>query len=533
MLEIMRNQAQSWLAKLILGGIALSFGLWGIGDYFTGSRVAYVAEVDGKPISNLSFSQTYERQLNSYRAMLGQQFSKALIKQLGVKDNTLQTMINRQLMLDEASRMGLVTSDTTLLSYVQNNPTFQQAGRFDPQRYHTFTRNMGFATTRDYEDDTRVNLMIDALQKAIVDSAQVNNEEVRAQFELEFAQRTIAAVMIDPKNLIKNIKIDKAAAQAWYDGHKQDYRSKLQVKIDAVEINPVELAKDIRIDEADIAAAYETRKANWTAKGVTQPLSEVHDELLKTLTIEKARDEAYELSQDLDNALGMEDSLQAAANSLNLTVYKTGPIDVAKARTDTLLGSDENLIKQAFTAKPGDSIDIIELDDGRFVAIESLQRIEPHPQAFKDVRTEVYADARNAAATNKAREIAKTLLANTNKLTPDVMAQKGGYAKFLSKPVRRNGLGDEATWLTPAIINAAFSTGEKEWASKAIQTSHGLALVYVTKAIPGDDKIFTKQKAVIALKATKAKGAVRFARWIATVRDRHDIVIYNKVLEKI
>jgi len=31
----------------------------------------------------------------------------------------------------------------------------------------------------------------------------------------------------------------------------------------------------------------------------------------------------------------------------------------------------------------------------------------------------------------------------------------------------------------------------------------------------------------------KAKGAVRFARWISTVRDRHDIVIHSKVLEKI
>ncbi|MBL4759979.1 MAG: peptidylprolyl isomerase [Mariprofundaceae bacterium] len=529
----MRNQAQSWLAKLILGGIALSFGLWGIGDYFTGSRVAYVAEVDGKPISDQSFSQTYERQLNSYRAMLGQQFSKTLVEQLGVKDNTLQTMINRQLMLDEASRMGLVASDTALLAYVQNNPTFQQAGSFDPQRYHTFTRNMGFATTRDYEDDTRVNLMIDALQKAIVDSAQVNDAEIRGQFEREFAQRTIAAVFIEPKDLIKNIKIDDAAARAWYDSHTQNYRSKLQVKINAVEINPIDLAKDIRIDEADISAAYEAHKANWTKDGITKPLSDVRDELLTTLRAEKARDEAYELSQDLDNALGMEDSLQAAANSLNLTVYKIDAIDIAKARINKLLGSDQNLIKQAFTAIPGDNIDIIELDDGRFIAIEALQRIEPAPLAFKDVSTEVYADARNAAAIDKASEIAKTLLANTSKLTPDAMAQKGGYAKFLSKPVRRSGIGDDATWLTASIIDTAFRTGVKQWAGKAVATSRGLALVYVTKEIAGDDAVFAKQKDAIALEAAKAKGAVRFARWISTVRDRHDIVIHNNVLEQI
>lgn len=533
MLETMRNQAQSWIAKVILGGIALSFGLWGVGDYFTGSRVAYVAEVDGKPISDLSFSQTYERQLNSYRAMLGQQFSKTLVEQLGVKDNTLQTMINRQLMLDEAARMGLVASDATLLSYVQNNPTFQQAGVFDPQRYHTFTRNMGFSTPRDYEADTRVNLMIDALQKAIMDSAQVSETEIRAQFEREFAQRTIAAVMIDPTALVDDIKVDEKTARDWYDSHIKNYYSKLKVKVHAVEINPVELAKDIRVDEEEVLAAYEARKAAWTVDGITKPLSEVHDELLQMLSLEKARDEVYELSQALDNALGMEDSLKAAADSLNLAVYETDAIDSAQVLTDTLLGSDPSLLKLAFSTIPGDSIDIIELDDGRFVALESLQRIEPAAQAFQDVRVEVYENARNAAANDKAIALAKTLIADAEGESPDDVAQKGGYAKFLSKPVRRNGEGDDASWLSAGIIDAAFSTGTKQWASKAVATSRGMALIYVAEAIAGDDASFEEQKESIALQTVKAKGAVRFARWISTVRDRHDIVIHSKVLEKI
>ena len=530
MLEIMRNQAQSWIAKIILGGIALSFGLWGIGDYFMGSRVAYVAEVDGQPITDTAFVQTYERQLNNYRSLLGAQFSKALVEQMGVKNTTLQTMINRQLMLDEASRMGLVAADAALLAYVQGNPSFQEAGVFNPQRYHALTRNMGFRTTRDYEDDTRVNLMIDALQKAIIDSAQVSDEEIRAQFEREFAQRTIAAVMIVPQNLVKDIKIDDATARAWYDAHKQNYQSKLKVKINAVEIDPKTLAKDLRIDEEDIAAAYEARKSNWTVDGKTKPLSEVHDELMQDMIMEKARDEAYELSQDLDNALGMEDSLQAAAASLSLPVYETGLIDINQALADKLLGSDNTLRNQAFTGMPGDSISILELNDGRFVAIETLKRIEPEVLPFKDVTTIVYENARNKAAIDKAKQIAKDLLEHADSMTPDMMAQKGGYAKFLSKPVRRNGIGDDATWLTPSIVTAAFRTADQHWANQAVATSRGLALVYVAKTIAGDDATFEKQKDAIRLEAAKAKGAVRFARWMATVRDRHDIVVHNNVL---
>ena len=530
MLEAMRNQAQSWLAKVILGGIALSFGLWGIGDYFMGSHVSYVAEVDGQPITDSAFNRAYEQQINNYRAMLGAQFSKSMVEQLGLKDDTLQTMINRQLMLAEANKMNLVASDAVLTSYVQGNPAFQQAGNFDPQRYHILTRNMGFQTTRDYEAETRGNLRIDALQKAIIDSAQVSEQEVRAQFEREFEQRKLAAVIIDPSDLVKDVVVDDTAAHAWYDAHRQSYQSKLKVKIQAAVINPDDFAKDLQVDEDEIASAYETRKINWTHDGVTQPLSEVRDELRSTLLTEKSREEAYNLSQDLDNALGMEDSLTAAAEQVGLTVYSSDAVDSSSALADTLLGSDPALRQKAFTAGVDDAVEIMELDDGRFVAMAVVDRIEPTTQAFADVASRVYDDARADAADKKAEQVASELLAGMGDKKPDAVSQAGGYAKYLSKPVRQNGEGDDSAWLTSAMIDTAFKTPEQQWANKAVATSRGLALIFVEKITPGDEKTFAEQKDALTLEAKKAKGSVRFARWMASVRDRHDIKVHQKIL---
>jgi len=171
MLENMRNHAQSWLAKLILGGVALSFVLWGVGDYFMGSRVQTIAEVDGNPISDSAFYLAYERQVNNYRAALGKSFSKKAMESMGVKQITLQTLINRHLMLDEADSMGLVAPKSVLLSRVRSNPAFLSAGNFDPRRYEILTRNMGFRTPADYETNLRLDMMVDALQKAITNSA--------------------------------------------------------------------------------------------------------------------------------------------------------------------------------------------------------------------------------------------------------------------------------------------------------------------------------------------------------------------------
>jgi len=201
MLENMRNHAQSWLAKLILGGVALSFVLWGVGDYFMGSRVQTIAKVDGNPISDSAFYQAYERQLNTYRAILGKQFSKKAMESIGLKQSTLQILINRHLMLDEAANMGLVAPKTVLLAHVRANPTFQSVGNFDPRRYEILTRNMGFRTPADYEANLRLDMMVNALQKAVMQSATVTDEEVRERFENEYEKRELAALIVRPSDI--------------------------------------------------------------------------------------------------------------------------------------------------------------------------------------------------------------------------------------------------------------------------------------------------------------------------------------------
>ncbi len=635
MLESMRNQAQSWIAKVILGGIALSFGLWGIGDYFMGSRVEAVAEVDGKPVTDVEFRQAFERQVNGYRAMMGRNLSKEMIAQLGLKDDTLQTLINRRLLAEEAVKLGLVIPETVLVSTVQSDPSFQSAGQFNPQTYRIVTRNMGFRSTRDYESEMRLNLMVDALQKAISGSARVSDEELRARFDEQYEQRVVAAVLIDPASF-KDVEISDEEARQWYENHKDAYRSPERVQANLVLIDPAELKNNIEISEAAVQQAYESKKADFVTpeerharqivvrvgglgeeadwnkaekkiraaqqrlnkgedfaavaadvsddisasdggdlgfvaagmlppaadtalfamkegeiskviKGENawyilkleaikpagqRPLAEVHDELLEQLRLEKARDEAWNLSQDLDDALGREDSLQAAAQAVDLKLVALEPLSRDEALANPLLGNSEKLRKLLFRTQPGDVIHIEELDDGRFVAVEVSRRIAPEVRDYRDVVASVYDDARADKASRKAHELAEQLL-QQHDATPDELAQQAGQGKFISKPVRRNGQGDDASWLTPDVVSAAFAGEKGHWLPEAVDTSRGVALVYVEDVIPASDEEFAKQKDNLRQQELRNKGAVRFARWLATMRDEHDIEVHQAVLDRI
>ena len=627
MLESMRNQAQSWLAKVILTGIALSFVLWGVGDYFFGAKVQPVASVNGKPVSSTEFYRAYERQMNAYRSMLGKQFSKELVNSLNVKGNTLQTIINRRIILDEAHKLGLAAPESVLLSTVRSNPSFQSAGVFDPKRYQILTRNMGFGSEQDYESDLRLNIMVDALQKTIVDSVQVSDSEIRDRFNHDFEQRVLAAIVVDPASQMDKIHITDAQAKAWYEAHKSNYKSPLRIKVNAVEINPRVLAQEMSVDAAEVQAAYDSRKAEfaepeqrhashilikvaksgdstalqtarkkieavqarlkagerfadlakevsedaanakkggdlgWFKAGVmaaefdqavfsmdkdtvsdiveTQfgfhlihltgirpahqlPFDAVKDKIESELAQTRANDEAYKLSQDLDDALGMEDSLKAAATSLDLKVFSSEMISRDEAEVTPLL-TDPEIRAKAFATLPGQAVEINETGDGRFIAIEVVDRQEPDVLPMAKVLRKVKADAKLDAANNQARELADTIRASKDK-SLDQLAQQYGQAKYISKPVRNNGSGDNASWLNRTILDQASTIAAGTWLNSSISVPQGYAAVRVEKVIAPSDDEFNKQKANITKQVVKAKGAVRFARWLSSVRERYEIV---------
>ncbi len=636
MLESMRNHAQSWIAKVILGGIVLSFALWGVGDYFTGSQVEYVAEVDGKPITDGIFSQTYERQLNAYRARLGKIFSRKMAEERGLKETTIQTLINRRLMLEEAQKLGLVAPEAALMATLQSNPVFQSPDGFDLNRYKVITRNMGYRTTRDYEDEQRLNLMVNALQQAILASAYVNDRDIKENFNREFEQRVLSAIIVDPAAIGKKIKISDTQARAYFESHQQKYRSPLRVKLTAVEISPETFAADMAIEAADVENVYNERIAEFTtpeqrrarhilinvgsdeasqkaalkkanaikarldagedfvavakevsddsitaskggdlgffARGVmlpefdkvvfgsavgkisdplkTQygyhlvkveaikpagetPLKEVYGKIANDIRKAKATEEAYKISQDLDNALGMEDSLQAAAATMDLKAIDIGPVSEDEALGNELLGSDAALRVKAFSALPGDIVEIQELDDGRFVALEISERIEPDTLSFADAAARVYEDARIAQAEEEAMKIAKEIAVKAAGTPMETLAQKYGQPLYISKPVRSNGIGDESDWLTPTLLARAFKGASKSVLSNPVDVSKGFAVVRIKEIISPAESEFEAQKETMRQEVERSKGAVRFARWMATIRDNHEIIIHRNVLERL
>jgi peptidyl-prolyl cis-trans isomerase D len=182
---------------------------------------------------------------------------------------------------------------------------------------------------------------------------------------------------------------------------------------------------------------------------------------------------------------------------------------------------------------PGEIVEIQELDDGRFVALEIKERIEPDTLSFAEAAARVYEDARIAQAEAEAIEVAEEIVAKAAETPMEKLAQQYGQPLYISKPVRNNGIGDESDWLTPTLLAQAFKGASKSVLSSPVAVSRGFAVVQVKDIISPSESVFESQKASMRQEVEKSKGAVRFARWMATVRDNHEIIVHRNILERL
>ena len=58
MIQWMHALSKSWVATLLMGGLMLSFVVWGIADVFTGASSVNVATVGSAEISQNDFQRT-------------------------------------------------------------------------------------------------------------------------------------------------------------------------------------------------------------------------------------------------------------------------------------------------------------------------------------------------------------------------------------------------------------------------------------------------------------------------------------------
>jgi len=197
MIQWMHGLSKSFLATLMMGVLALSFVVWGVGDIFTGATRTAVASVGGVNIEMADFQRTYRNFLRQQgERMGGMEITPEMARSMGMGQTALQQMIDRTALDNYVAAQGFTASDADVAQAVRSIEGFRGAsGQFD---YMTFQRALQVAgyTEDQFMREVRADLARNQLTAGVEIFFGVPGEYTMALYQYVNEKRAADYVLV-------------------------------------------------------------------------------------------------------------------------------------------------------------------------------------------------------------------------------------------------------------------------------------------------------------------------------------------------
>jgi peptidyl-prolyl cis-trans isomerase D len=404
MLHFVRRHARSWVVWIFVAIIIGVFTFWGVSAVVEGpSSQSVVAMVGEHPIERLELQRAEMNLVEAYRNMYKERFTPEVKASLNLRQQALDGLIDRMVLIDRARELGLGISDQQLLDTILDNPSFQREGRFDKELYLRVLR-YARQTPADYESGRRDDLLVQQIQGLITDGVSVSDEEIREDIVGQGERTKVAFVKFKASDETTKFDVTDDDLKAYYEKNKTRYAEPERIRIEFVSYPTDRFQEGIAIDDAAITEYYEANKE----KSFQQPFEVRARHILRRVD-EKADEAMKKAARDLLEGLrkrlvdeGADFAKLAQENSED-----TGSKDAggelgffAKGRMV------EPFEKAAFALKPGETSQVVETPYGfHLIQVEEIheERVKP----LEEVRGEIEEKLRNEKARAAAGEAEK------------------------------------------------------------------------------------------------------------------------------
>lgn len=468
-----------WVSTIAFVGAG--FVGWGAYD-FNKSRATSVAKVGDIDITIQKFQSGYSRLYSFYANSLGRDISDEEAEQMGLKEATLNSLIQESLLLNYASELGLSANNDEIVAELVATPSFQTNGAFDVKQYESVLKSLR-TNPSAYEVELKDKLVLAKLFKAFNLSAnELDTELVAANTLLndEISAKIITASVPAPSE--DELKANwKKSKDLYLTSQKYELLGYF-----------IPVSKDTASDEK-LKAFYEENRGDY------------RDGEDKIMSFENAKS-AVEADYALKSAkrAALEEYVKIKKDESNATATS---ISVSSEDSKNL-NIDE--IKKA---KIGEVLKPMEAENG-FMVVKVENIIKPQPKSFEEAKEQVKASILVLANKKALEESAKAALSD-----------KKGFnlsAKISKTDSEILGLSAENS---AALINKIFSSSAKD----GYIVFSNLAVVYeIKKQNLLDDEKFSTFKTALSSNAAALKNSQLENGLLSSLAKKYKIEKYYK-----
>ncbi len=262
MFDFIRSH-QRLMQLLLLVLIVPSFVFFGVSGYERMSQQSQsVAKVDGQPITQGELDSAQREQVARMRQTYGATLDAALFDTPDAKAQTLDGLITQRVLLVQARRASLGTSDRKLQETIMAIPALQVDGRFNQDRYEALLAQQGM-TPAIFEARMREDLALQEINAAIESSVIVPKRVVDTFAGIVAQRREVRPLTFKVADFASQVKLAPDAVQKEYDARPGDFMTSESAKVEYLVLSTDALAKQVMVPDQDIRDFYEQNKKRY------------------------------------------------------------------------------------------------------------------------------------------------------------------------------------------------------------------------------------------------------------------------------
>jgi peptidyl-prolyl cis-trans isomerase D len=267
MLRGIRTASANWLGRIVmgvvLGLIAVSFAVWGIGDIFKGFGRSHLARIGGTEISIEQFRQLYSERLQQLGRQLGRPITLDQAQAMGLDKQLVGQLIGEATIDERVKALRLGISDAEMARRITTNPEFLgPTGQFDRTLFDMRLRQ-NQTTEQRFVNDQRRLLLRRQLAGTVLNGTQLPKAAMAAAERYQNEQRSIEYVLLDRAQAGEIPEPTPEVLAKYFEERKVLFRAPEYRKIVVLPLLPGEQSAWIEISDDDLKRAYESRRARY------------------------------------------------------------------------------------------------------------------------------------------------------------------------------------------------------------------------------------------------------------------------------
>jgi len=382
MIQWMHALSKSWVATLLMGGLALSFVVWGIADVFTGASTSAVGSVGGTDIAAQEYQRAYRNFLRNEGERTNSEITPDMAEKMGLGQMVLQQMLSRTALNNEAQRLGLTTSDAAVRQNVQSMAPFRGTlGQFDRPTFNRAIQNAGYGE-QQFLGEVRQDMTRDQMIQAMEGNFVIPSTYAQAIFQYINEKRAADYVILSPEQAGDVAAPSDAVLEAYVKANAARYSTPEYRDAAYGAIMPADVAGSIAVTDAQIQQDYDAHKSTY----VVAEKRDVQQIEFKTLA------EAQEARAKIQSGTGYEEI--AAQRGL-----KPEQISLGTLAEDEL--PDSERAKAIFALPLNEVSQPIKAGFGGTVLVRVTKITPGSSKTLADVKEDIRKDLTNQLAANK------------------------------------------------------------------------------------------------------------------------------------